>query len=98
MWQINKANLSFVTLLLVILNAVSMYLQIRDGGSFEATPVGLFCGSDLPSQITSTGNLLRIEFHSDYSVGGSGFSMEWQAVPPSPVNPTAPGPTIDTGI
>ncbi|KAK2147338.1 hypothetical protein LSH36_558g01028 [Paralvinella palmiformis] len=69
------------------------FVKIRDGGSSDSTPVGVYCGTDLPPSFTSTGNQIKIEFHSDYAVSGAGFLLEWQAVPPTPVNPTTPETT-----
>ena len=39
-----------------------------------------YCGSNKPGPIISTGNTMRVVFHSDYSVNRNGFRAIWEAV------------------
>ena len=51
--------------------------QVNSDGRTE---VGKYCGSDLPTEISSTGNILTVTFHSDHSVTHTGFRAEWNQV------------------
>jgi len=55
--------------------------------------IGMYCGSTSPAQVTSQGNLMFIQFKSDYSVQSSGFSG---SVSFGHETPTEPAPT--TGV
>ena len=39
-----------------------------------------YCGSSKPDPITSTGDTMKVKFHSDNSVVRKGFSAVWKAV------------------
>ena len=53
--------------------SLTFILQIRDGDNSLSPLLGRFCGSSTPGNITSSGNSLWIEFHSDASVADTGF-------------------------
>ena len=40
------------------------YIEIRDGKNPLSTFLGRFCGDNKPQEITSSGNYLRVQFHS----------------------------------
>ena len=40
--------------------------------------IGFFCGSDMPEPVRTRTNTMVVRFHSDNSVGGSGFSATYQ--------------------
>ena len=46
------------------------------------------CGSDLPDPVESTGNVMTVEFVSDYSITERGFLLQWDEIP---VFPTGTG-------
>ncbi|RLD90789.1 MAG: hypothetical protein DRJ09_03100 [Bacteroidetes bacterium] len=54
------------------------YLEIYDGSSISATPIGLYCGTENPGKITATNGegALTFKFHSDGAVTHAG----WEAV------------------
>ncbi len=54
------------------------YLEIYDGSSTTATPIGLYCGAANPGKITASNSsgALTFKFHSDNNVTHSG----WEAV------------------
>uniref|UniRef100_W5MX16 Cubilin n=1 Tax=Lepisosteus oculatus TaxID=7918 RepID=W5MX16_LEPOC len=67
-------------------------LNIFDGPNAHSYSLGKFCGLSLPPLVTSSGSTMTVEFHSDESVSGRGFLIEWQAVQSSGPLPTiAPG-------
>lgn len=47
-----------------------------DGYNSSSTHLGTFCGTSLPHYI-STGQYLTLTFHSDYSLGGKGFKLQY---------------------
>lgn len=61
-------------------NCANDYLEIRDGFGPTAPLVGRFCGSSAPSDITLSGNQAYVIFHTDDSVTGSGFRMQYSSV------------------
>ncbi|GFS24561.1 Tolloid-like protein 1 [Elysia marginata] len=52
-------------------------LIIRDGKSQSATLLSKLCGSDLPSPVIASSNVMYLEFFSDSSNTGKGFKAEW---------------------
>ncbi len=60
------------------------WVKIYDGTTLVMTK----CGSDSPGTFTSSGNIAKVEFHSDYSVTSTGFS----ATISFSGCPAAPGP------
>ncbi|XP_078731465.1 dorsal-ventral patterning tolloid-like protein 1 [Lampetra fluviatilis] len=49
------------------------YVEVRSGLSADSKLHGKFCGSEVPSVITSQSNSLRVVFHSDNSMSKQGF-------------------------
>merc|ERR1712098_883180 len=45
--------------------------------------MGKECNNEVPSPITSSGNMMSVIFFSDYSVNMKGFSANWKMVEPS---------------
>ena len=54
--------------------------QIRDGDRSTSPVLGRFCGTMTPGTITSTGNSLWIEFHSDGSTASNGVLAYFIAI------------------
>jgi len=50
------------------------FVYVYDGGDANAPLIGKFSGNQIPNPITSTGGKLYLEFTSDSSVQGQGFS------------------------
>ncbi len=50
------------------------FLNIYDGASTLSQPLGSYSGTALPPAISSSGNCITLEFFSDFSVTGAGFS------------------------
>uniref|UniRef100_F7D8H4 Cubilin n=1 Tax=Ornithorhynchus anatinus TaxID=9258 RepID=F7D8H4_ORNAN len=55
------------------------YLQIHDGDSSSAYPLGKFCGSNPPAELFSSHSTLYFLFHSDHSVSAGGFTVRWES-------------------
>ncbi|EDV28197.1 uncharacterized protein TRIADDRAFT_53561 [Trichoplax adhaerens] len=53
------------------------YLRVRNGQSVTSPLLGTFCGTTVPSPITSSENHLYIRFHSDGSAQKPGTMMSW---------------------
>ena len=51
------------------------YVQVSSGSDEEK-----YCGTAKPSPIISSGNTMRVVFHSDRSVTRNGFKAAWKAV------------------
>ncbi|KAL5010260.1 hypothetical protein ScPMuIL_012565 [Solemya velum] len=66
------------------------YLQLLDGGSDDSPEIGKYC-VDIPEPIITTTNQLRVVFHSDMSVSGMGFLLNWEAtsLQPSMTTPSS---------
>ena len=52
-------------------------MEVRSGLDANGTLHGVFCGTELPESITSTGNTLRVVFGTDNSVQKRGFAAEF---------------------
>ncbi|XP_032244248.1 CUB and sushi domain-containing protein 2 isoform X5 [Phoca vitulina] len=51
------------------------FLVVKDGATAEAPVLGTFSGNQLPSSITSSGHVARLEFQTDHSTGKRGFNI-----------------------
>lgn len=58
----------------------SEYVDVRDGPTDDAYPLVIECGDEVPPPLTSTGNVVRLTFHSDASVTENGFQASYKAV------------------
>lgn len=56
------------------------YMYIYDGSSTTDPVLGVFTGGTLPSNITSTGAEMLIEFRSDCATVSSGWQINWSSV------------------
>ena len=62
-------------------NCSGSYLEVRDGDSPDSVLVGKYCGSALPSSISSSTNFLYIHFHSSSSqTTNTGFNATFKSV------------------
>ncbi|XP_077978965.1 polycystin-1-like protein 2 [Glandiceps talaboti] len=52
------------------------YLEFEDSG----TQMGRLCGSDLPGNVYSSGNVLSVKFHTNNKDTFTGFKLQWLAV------------------
>ena len=55
------------------------YVQVLDTDGSQVLET---CGTQLPDQLTSSGNKMTVVFHSDHSVTFKGFSADWTLVEP----------------
>ncbi|XP_068942361.1 cubilin [Petaurus breviceps papuanus] len=60
----------------------SQFLQIHDGDSSGAYPLGKYCGSNHPPELFSSNNALYFYFHSDQSVHERVFTVRWETQQP----------------
>uniref|UniRef100_A0A6I8P0Q8 CUB and Sushi multiple domains 2 n=1 Tax=Ornithorhynchus anatinus TaxID=9258 RepID=A0A6I8P0Q8_ORNAN len=51
------------------------FLAVKDGGSPESPVLGTFSGNQVPSALTSSGHVARLEFQTDHSTGKRGFNI-----------------------
>ena len=66
------------------------HLTVTEG---DGTPLlARTCGSDPPPDLTSTTSTVRVIFHTDGGGVGSGWRLEWTAVPPGGSLATIPTP------
>lgn len=71
------------------------FLVIKDGATAEAPVLGTFSGNQLPSSITSSGHVARLEFQTDHSTGKRGFNITFtseSSLRPQPAIPLRVGP------
>ncbi|PVD35988.1 hypothetical protein C0Q70_02958 [Pomacea canaliculata] len=74
----NAVNISFATFDLESdSNCRYDYLEIRDGGSSSSNLLGKYCGSSIPSPLSSSGDQVWIRLVTDISVRGNGFHLEY---------------------
>uniref|UniRef100_A0A8C4R6D0 CUB and sushi domain-containing protein 1 n=1 Tax=Eptatretus burgeri TaxID=7764 RepID=A0A8C4R6D0_EPTBU len=55
-------------------------LEVFDGSDTSAVRLGSFSGTAVPALLNSTSNHLLLTFHSDISVSGAGFRLQYTAV------------------
>lgn len=51
--------------------------QVRDGNLPTSPEIGTYCGSNIPSAISSSSEYLWLNFISDFSVASNGFRLEY---------------------
>ncbi|XP_072836267.2 CUB and sushi domain-containing protein 2 isoform X4 [Pogona vitticeps] len=51
------------------------FLAVKDGGTAESPVLGTFSGNQLPSSLTSSGHVARLEFQTDHSTEKRGFNI-----------------------
>jgi len=49
--------------------------------------LGKFCGTNIPDPVFTSSNRLQITFHTDSSITGQGFLLNWQSVSTTAVTP-----------
>jgi Peptidase C10 family/Secretion system C-terminal sorting domain/CUB domain/Spi protease inhibitor len=59
------------------------FVTVYDGVDASATVLGTFTGTDIPDDMTSTGNQLFVTFVSDASGNGTGFYFEFNSTAPT---------------
>ncbi|XP_022426555.1 CUB and sushi domain-containing protein 1 [Delphinapterus leucas] len=53
------------------------FLAVKDDGISDITVLGTFSGNEVPSQLASSGHVVRLEFQSDHSTTGRGFNITY---------------------
>nr|XP_032817255.1 CUB and sushi domain-containing protein 3-like isoform X3 [Petromyzon marinus] len=53
------------------------FLTVRDGEEEEGDILGTFTGSAVPTHLSSSGHVARLEFHTDHSMSGRGFNITY---------------------
>lgn len=53
------------------------FLAVKDDGISDITVLGTFSGHEVPSQLASSGHIVRLEFQSDHSTTGRGFNITY---------------------
>ncbi|KAF2988039.1 hypothetical protein EK904_005093, partial [Melospiza melodia maxima] len=51
------------------------FLAVKDGATAESPVLGTFSGSHIPSSLTSSGHVARLEFQTDHSMEKRGFNI-----------------------
>lgn len=67
-----------INIVFVFSLALSFHHQVLDGLETTSQLIGVFCGTTIPEPVRSTGNSMRIEWQSDFSVSGRGFSATYE--------------------
>ena len=55
----------------------SDFVEVRDGEYSDSLVLGTFCGSNIPSDMFSSGSYMLVQFRSDESVEKRGFVMSY---------------------
>jgi hypothetical protein len=78
-WLINGQGASSVELSFSAFDTESTFdtVTVYDGVDASAPVLGTFSGASLPSNVTSTGNFLFVEFDADSSNTADGFAASW---------------------
>ncbi|XP_061178089.1 cubilin-like [Saccostrea echinata] len=77
-----------------IANCYYDFIKFLDGPEADSVEIGRFCGTSVPSPFMSTGNVMRVEFRTDFSSSGQGFLFQWVATSDQiPSTTVAPGST-----
>lgn len=63
-------------------NCPHEFLQIHDGDSPAAFPLGRFCGSSPPHELLSSDNALYFHFFSEHLRNERGFTIRWETRQP----------------
>ena len=67
------------------------YMYLYDGTTTAAPLLGVYTGTTLPPNVSSTGTSLLIEFRSDCATTAAGWQLSWSGVPgPVPGDVIAP--------
>lgn len=66
------------------------FLAIKDDGISDITVLGTFSGHEVPSQLASSGHIVRLEFQSDHSTTGRGFNITYTSKQASPRTTSRP--------
>ncbi|XP_036106445.1 CUB and sushi domain-containing protein 1 [Molossus molossus] len=53
------------------------FLAVKDDGVSDMTVLGTFSGNEVPSQLASSGHIVRLEFQSDHSTTSRGFNITY---------------------
>nr|XP_032815088.1 CUB and sushi domain-containing protein 3-like isoform X2 [Petromyzon marinus] len=53
------------------------FLTVRDGEDSESAILGTFTGGAVPTQLSSSSHVVRLEFQSDHSMSGRGFNISY---------------------
>lgn len=75
------------------------YLYVYDGSTTSANLIGRYTGTNLPGNITSTGNTLLLDFRSDCATAQAGFVANYTSngtITPTPSDVTAPSTQVLT--
>jgi pimeloyl-ACP methyl ester carboxylesterase/PKD repeat protein len=88
-WLINPSGASSITLSFSNFNTelVNDKVNVYDGSSNSAALIGSFSGNVIPSNITSSGGVMFVEFISNTVLNASGWSASYTSYS-SPVNTT----------
>ncbi|KAM8953256.1 astacin-like metalloendopeptidase [Pelodytes ibericus] len=74
-----KVSLTFGDFVLQYSSACSNdYLTVINGATLTAPVLGTFCGSEMPPNLVSSGNVIMVHFHSDASGEDWGFQASYQ--------------------
>ena len=56
------------------------YIRLQEGFDHAGSIIGTYCGKNPPEPIRSSGNKVRVTFHSDDQQTRKGFKISWRAV------------------
>jgi PKD repeat protein/N-acetyl-anhydromuramyl-L-alanine amidase AmpD len=73
------------------------YMYVYDGSTTTDPVLGVYTGSTLPADITSSGPTMLVEFRSDCATQDAGWEISWTSVP-GPVPGDVIPPTTDVDV
>ncbi|MEZ4923057.1 MAG: N-acetylmuramoyl-L-alanine amidase [Crocinitomicaceae bacterium] len=83
LYLIEPANVSDITIHfnLFDLELNWDYMRIYDGNSLSSPLIGTYTGTSIPTDITSSGGAILLEFRSDCATQAAGWDISWTSVP-----------------
>lgn len=90
-WVFQPTNAASVTITFSQFSVESGYdkLFVYDGNSINAPLLGVFTGNTSPGTIIGSGAALTLEFRSDCSTTGTGWSANWTSTSVDDIPPTS---------
>jgi PKD repeat protein/N-acetyl-anhydromuramyl-L-alanine amidase AmpD len=73
------------------------YLYVYDGATLQDPLIGVYSGSSIPADITSTGGSILVEFRSDCATQDAGWEIAWTTAP-GPVPGDIISPTTSVNV
>ena len=53
-------------------------MELRDGGTARSSLLGLVCGTQIPTSVVSSGNVIYVRFRTDSGTRHGGFQIKYR--------------------